>query len=180
MKATVTDALMEKQLEDEMKQGIAASESGDKAAAEGIFRGIVERNPNALEAWVWLGWTSMNVDDAEAAFKRASELDPSNEEAQLGLRWVTSQREAQGLGVVDEAPTEDAPPEALVPAMAHSTAPSLEEGPQTTANMATGPVAAEAVAVADVDSTSGEPTMQATRKLPTRWLSCWRSAIRSP
>jgi tetratricopeptide (TPR) repeat protein len=163
MKATVTEALMEKQLEEQMKHGIAASESGDKAAAEGIFRDIVGRNPNALEAWVWLGWTSMNADDAEAAFARASEIDPTNEEAKLGLRWVASQREAQGAGVVSETPTDEAFAEAPVPSLSHSTAPSLEEGPQTTAHMSTGPVAVEAepIAVAGGESTSSEPTMHA-------------------
>jgi tetratricopeptide (TPR) repeat protein len=111
MKTYETTMLSDKQngganLDAEIKRGIAASEAGDKASAEAIFRGIVSRNPNALEAWVWLGWTSASLDDAEAAFTRASTLDPKNEEAQLGIRWVASQRGNQP------------PPQAPQPAMA--------------------------------------------------------------
>lgn len=100
MKTYETTMLQDKQsgganLDEEIKRGIAASEAGDKASAEAIFRGIVARNPDALEAWVWLGWTSASLDDAEAAFTRASTLDPRNEEAQLGIRWVASQRGTQ-------------------------------------------------------------------------------------
>lgn len=100
MKTYVTGELSEQgsggtNLDEEIKRGIAASEAGDKATAEAIFRQIVSRNPDALEAWVWLGWTSASLDDSEAAFSRASTLAPNNEEAQLGLRWVASQRGSQ-------------------------------------------------------------------------------------
>ena len=97
MKTYATTTLSEKEigvmnLDEELSRGIAASEAGDKPAAEAIFRQIVASNPDALEAWVWLGWTSVNLDDSEAAFTRASTLAPDNEEAKLGLRWVASQR----------------------------------------------------------------------------------------
>lgn len=104
-------------LDEAIKRGIAASEAGDKASAEAIFREIVARNPDALEAWVWLGWTSASLDDSDAAFARASRLDPNNEEAQLGMRWVASQR----------APQPDAQahqPEALMSPQAPAVTPS--------------------------------------------------------
>ena len=130
MKTYATDTLLEqKQMEEEMKRGVAASESGDKAAAERIFRSMVERNPDALEAWVWLGWTSADVDDAEAAFKQASMLDPSNEESQLGLRWVASQREA-AFGAPTQAGIATAPTLAQAPSQTASnlnTQPRMEE-----------------------------------------------------
>ncbi|HKP52290.1 MAG TPA: tetratricopeptide repeat protein [Chloroflexia bacterium] len=100
MKTYVTGELSEQgsggtNLDEDIKRGIAASEAGDKTTAEAIFRQIVSRSPDALEAWVWLGWTSASLDDSEAAFARASTLAPDNEEAQLGLRWVASQRGSQ-------------------------------------------------------------------------------------
>jgi tetratricopeptide (TPR) repeat protein len=123
MKPSGTDTIMEKQLEEEMKQGIAASEEGDKATAERVFRGIVERDPDAIEAWVWLGWTSADPDNSEAAFRRASELDPSNEEAQLGLRWVASQREEGGS--VAQPP--HGPSSMVTGALLQTTAPQLND-----------------------------------------------------
>jgi tetratricopeptide (TPR) repeat protein len=112
MRTYVTDALREKQIEDDMKRGIAASESGDKTAAEVIFREIVNSAPHALEAWVWLGWTSKDLDQAESAFRQAAVLDPKNEEAQLGLRWIASRREemAQGEGAMAGATTQPTSP----------------------------------------------------------------------
>ncbi len=97
MKTFETGHLTEEQtegavLDQEIKQGIEASEAGDKVGAEAIFRRIVAEHPDTLEAWIWLGWTSSSLDSSEDAFTRASALDPHNEEAKLGLRWVTSQR----------------------------------------------------------------------------------------
>jgi tetratricopeptide (TPR) repeat protein len=89
-----------------MQRGIAASEAGDKQTANTLFRQVAEQYPDNLEVWVWLGWTSANLDESEAAFRRASELDPTNEEAALGLRWVASQNTA---AVEAEAEAEAAP-----------------------------------------------------------------------
>ena len=115
----VTAMLSEKQaggaeLDEEIKKGIEASEAGDKAGAEAIFRQIVADHPETLEAWIWLGWTSANLDDSEMAFTRAAEIAPSNDEAQLGLRWVASQRgtpttEGEFQTEMPEAPDDSAP-----------------------------------------------------------------------
>ncbi len=78
-----------------MQRGIAASEAGDKQTAYAIFRRVAEYYPNNLEVWVWLGWSSADLNEAELAFTRAAELDPGNEEVALGLRWVASQRPSQ-------------------------------------------------------------------------------------
>jgi hypothetical protein len=79
--------------EDAMQRGIAASEAGDQASAYAIFQQLASQYPDMFEVWVWLGWTSPSLNDSEAAFSLARELDPGNEEAALGLRWVASQRE---------------------------------------------------------------------------------------
>src|SRR5215210_4636413 len=78
-------------LEDAMQRGIAASSSGDKEGAHSLFRRAAEQYPNAPQVWVWIGWTSPNLDEARAAFEHAQSLDPSTQEAALGLRWVESQ-----------------------------------------------------------------------------------------
>ena len=82
-------------MQEMMQRGIAASEAGDKQTANAIFRQVAEQYPDNVEVWVWLGWSSSDMDEAEGAFTRAAELDPSNEEVALGLRWVMSQRAAE-------------------------------------------------------------------------------------
>lgn len=79
-----------------MQLGVAASEAGDQAKAYDIFSQVAAHFPDMREVWVWLGWTSPTLDESETAFRRANLIDPTNEEAQLGLRWVTSQRETAG------------------------------------------------------------------------------------
>ncbi len=83
-------------LEEAMQRGIAASESGDKEGAYAIFRQVAEEHPGALDPWVWLGWSSPSMDEAEAAFKRAIEIDPTSEEARMGMKWVASERGTTG------------------------------------------------------------------------------------
>jgi tetratricopeptide (TPR) repeat protein len=99
--------------EEAMQRGIAASEAGDQATAYSIFQRLADQYPDMFEVWVWLGWTSPTLDDSEAAFSLARELDPGNEEAALGLRWVASQREPateQEEAVPFVPPVDEAPP----------------------------------------------------------------------
>ncbi|HET6261113.1 MAG TPA: hypothetical protein VFG99_02600, partial [Chloroflexia bacterium] len=75
------------------------AQAGYKMAAYTTFQEAVSEYPGEVEAWVWLGGTSPSLDEAELAFKRACELDPGNEEATVGLRWVALRRR-----VVAESP----------------------------------------------------------------------------
>ena len=104
MRKSISEILAEKRtagnesggsMQEMMQRGIAASEAGDKQTANAIFKQVAEQYPDNVEVWVWLGWSSSNMDEAEGAFTRAAELDPTNEEVSLGLRWVMSQRAAE-------------------------------------------------------------------------------------
>ncbi len=77
-----------------MRMAVATAQAGDKPAAYSMFRQIALRNPNSPEVWVWCGGTSPTLDEAEYAFKQAQRLDPTNEEANLGMRWVALRRQA--------------------------------------------------------------------------------------
>jgi hypothetical protein len=83
-------------IQEEMERGIAAAQAGDKMGAHKVFEAVAAQNGDMAEVWVWLGGTSSNLDDAEAAFQRAVMLDPANEEANLGLRWVALRRQVTG------------------------------------------------------------------------------------
>lgn len=95
-------------LQEAMQRGVAASEAGDKQAAHAVFQQVTVDYPNAVEAWVWLGWTSASIRDAEAAFTQAKQIEPGNQEAALGLRWVASQRENETPPEAQEV--QEAPP----------------------------------------------------------------------
>jgi hypothetical protein len=82
------------EVQKEISLGMGAAQSGDKASAYRIFQSLATRYTDAPDVWVWLGGTSPNLDEAEAAFQRAIMLDPMNEEANLGLRWVTLRKHA--------------------------------------------------------------------------------------
>src|SRR5215216_5784074 len=83
-----------------IEMGIEAVERGARAEAYDIFKQTAELHPNTSEAWVWLGGTSPDLDIAESAFERAYTLDPDNEEASLGLRWVRLQRKVSLADIV--------------------------------------------------------------------------------
>lgn len=76
-----------------MARAMSAAQAGDRDSAHDIFQTLASRHENNPELWVWLGGTSSNLDEAEAAFQRAVLLDPNNEEANLGLRWVGLRRQ---------------------------------------------------------------------------------------
>src|SRR5947207_2002292 len=102
--------------DDAIQRGIAAAESVDNNEAHKKFSQTADLYPSAPEAWVWLGGTSPDLDNAESAFEKAYALDPDNEHASLGLRWVRLQRKA-ALNDLASAP---APVPAHVPASASS------------------------------------------------------------
>jgi hypothetical protein len=91
------------EVQKEISLGMGAAQSGDKASAYRIFQSLATRYTDAPDVWVWLGGTSPNFDEAEAAFQRAVMLDPMNEEANLGLRWVTLRKHA--IAAASSTPT---------------------------------------------------------------------------
>jgi hypothetical protein len=94
MNMSTTDTLTSSVgVQDQMAQGMAAAQAGDKAGAHKIFQAVAAHSAHMPEVWVWLGGTSSSLDEAEAAFQRAVMLDPANEEANLGLRWVALRRQ---------------------------------------------------------------------------------------
>ena len=63
------------------KEGRAALDAHDLAAAEGAFRTALERQPDNIEALDGLGWTYLLAGQREAAagaFDRCIELAPTN------------------------------------------------------------------------------------------------------
>lgn len=90
-------------LEESMQRGVAAAEKGNRTEAYRIFKETTNLHPNVADAWVWLGGTSERLDEAERAFEKAYAIDPDNEKASLGLRWVRL-RQKESMSAVAGAP----------------------------------------------------------------------------
>lgn len=171
MRKSISEILAEKRtagnesggsMQDLMQRGIAASEAGDKQTANAIFRQVAEQYPDNVEVWVWLGWSSSNMDEAELAFTRAAELDPSNEEVSLGLRWVMAQRAA-----------EPPPPQRETPAPAPAPEPVQQTWQQEQPVAQAAPVTADPTPRFDL-SPSTPPQLEddlPPRPIPTRSVS---------
>lgn len=91
-----------------MHRAIETAIRGDKATAHGMFEYVASLRASDPEVWVWLGGTSDTLDEAESAFRRAREIDPSNEKATLGLRWVVLRRQAEQVVAVPPVPVRPA------------------------------------------------------------------------
>ncbi len=76
-----------------LQQAVKTVQSGDKATANRMFEHILSLRATDPDIWVWFGGTSSSLEDAESAFRRAREIDPFNERATLGLRWVALRRQ---------------------------------------------------------------------------------------
>ena len=90
---------------DMLQQAVKTVQSGDKAMAYRMFEHLASVRASDPDIWVWLGGTSSSLDDAESAFRRARELDPFNEKATLGLRWVSLRRQVAYAAAMPSAPS---------------------------------------------------------------------------
>jgi hypothetical protein len=101
--------------QEEMARGVGSAQAGDKATAYRVFQSLASSHGDVPEVWIWLGGTTPDLAEAEAAFQRALSLNSDNEEANLGLRWValrkqipggvTTGMETAGIGRAEFSPT---------------------------------------------------------------------------
>ena len=74
-----------------LQAGIAAAQQGDKARARQLLRQVTEQDPTQELAWLWLAGVAETLQDAQTCLEIALALNPDNQQAQEGLRWVQSQ-----------------------------------------------------------------------------------------
>lgn len=107
------------QLSTLITEGRAALLAGDKAQARALLEAAVALDAQSEEAWLWLSGTYSAPGEIAACLRRVLALNPDNEQAHEGLRWL-----AEEYGP-DQAAA--APPPAL-PAAAPA-APSADPAP---------------------------------------------------
>lgn len=68
-----------------LRQAARVEEAGKRAAAEQLYRQIIEEAPQTETAWLGLARLAAAPADQEAAYSRVLELDPENKEAKIAL-----------------------------------------------------------------------------------------------
>ena len=106
-----------------LRQAQRVAESGKRAAAEKLYRQIVEEAPQAVPGWLGLAGIVRDPAEKEAAYQQVLSLDPGNEAAEAGLASLTRLAEA-----VAEPETADLPEPAEVEPMEPEPLPAPESG----------------------------------------------------
>jgi tetratricopeptide (TPR) repeat protein len=73
---------------DALRRGLDAYDEGDLERAYGIFDEALEIEPDNVWGLLWKGATAPSPDDSRLWLEQALAIDPDNEHAQAGLRWV--------------------------------------------------------------------------------------------
>ena len=88
-------------------EAVAAYERADFATADARLRDVIAIDPTSVTAWAWLGRVAFGerrFDDAAVAYRRAAELDPSDDDLAFFAREsVALAAEAAGADEDDDA-----------------------------------------------------------------------------
>lgn len=71
-----------------VRQGAAAARVGDTAAARKLFQEALDRDEEAVGAWLGLSAVVESPDEKRRCFERVLELEPENAEALAGIEWL--------------------------------------------------------------------------------------------
>lgn len=84
-----------------LQNGVTSAKAGDKVQARRWFGQVIEIDPNHEVAWIWLAGIAETPQEAGVYLERVLEINPGNERARAGLKWVQSRLpsvEQQGEG----------------------------------------------------------------------------------
>ena len=102
--------------------GIQAVQEGDKALARQLLRKVTEMDPEREQAWLWLAGASETPQEAAEYLQTVLALNPNNQQARVGLRWVQSREHSARH---KEERKEQGPAEDVLPPAARELAPSF-------------------------------------------------------
>ena len=88
-------------------EGRAAVLSGDKARAQSLLQAALQLDPRSEEAWIWLSGACSAPTDIARCLQQVLEINPHNEQAQEGLRWLETEH---GLRLTPAPPAAAAEP----------------------------------------------------------------------
>jgi tetratricopeptide (TPR) repeat protein len=71
-----------------IEQGQAAAQRGNSELARNYLQAAVDLEPNNATAWLWFAGVLEDLEDQKYALEQVLTLDPDNERAEGGLRYV--------------------------------------------------------------------------------------------
>ena len=83
---------MEANVNDLLRQGIAAAQAGQRERARELLRRVVEQDEEIALAWLWLSGVVDSLDDREICLENVLSLDPTNDMARRGLAMLQRQK----------------------------------------------------------------------------------------
>jgi twitching motility two-component system response regulator PilG len=83
-----------------LEQGIAAAKSGGRLVARLHLRTAIEASGRDPIAWAWMAWLAETPEEAVASMQRAVAIDPDDDVAWAGLRFVLSLASSPRYGAV--------------------------------------------------------------------------------
>ncbi len=78
------------------QRGVAAARGGQKRVAAGLLTRSLQHNPNNEGAWLWLSGVIDDPHQQAFCLNSVLKLNPNNERAQKGLRWLEERQLLQG------------------------------------------------------------------------------------
>jgi hypothetical protein len=82
-------------------EGRAAVLAGDKARAQSLLQAALQLDPRSEEAWIWLSGACSAPTDIARCLQQVLAINPHNEQAQEGLRWLETEH---GLRLTPASP----------------------------------------------------------------------------
>ena len=86
----------------------AAILAGNRLIAQLNIENAIVANRDSIDAWLLYAWTSDSPSAAELAISRAIKIDPTNEVALAGQRWIEGVTALAAELIVHEEPCDDA------------------------------------------------------------------------
>lgn len=78
------------------QRGVAAARGGQKRVAAGLLTRSVQLDPNSEGAWLWLSGVLEDPHQIAFCLNAVLKLNPANERARKGLRWLEDRQLLQG------------------------------------------------------------------------------------
>jgi hypothetical protein len=107
MNPNVSNTRAENNVDQLLREGIAAAKSGQRERACDLLMRVVEQDEENILAWLWLSDVVDSLDDREICLENVLALDPDHEAARKGLAFVRKQKGSQA-----PPPAEMTPPSA--------------------------------------------------------------------
>lgn len=100
---------------DDLARGMAAARAGRWEEARNILFGVIDRDPNTLDAWLWLGAIADEAEESVAYLRRAREINPRSVRAQKGMEWAQERLAARQAAQAAAPERATEPPATVLP-----------------------------------------------------------------